>query len=382
MTVFLSKSAVDFLKRPIDQGSSLNTQHSTLNIPPPETALDASGALPSYTADFHPEPSRVRNPDTLPTMSLRTVFSTATIAAALTASILAQAPTPPIVKQIDVQYAGANTVSKEKLIANMRTRVGKPYDERAVEEDIRNLYATGNISNVRIFGEPTADGVKVIVVVQPKAQITEVALVGVTKFKESRIRKEISAKSGDALSEASLEADKQKIADYYAGKGFGEAEVTYKVEAIEKAGTARVVFTVSEGGKLAIKSVVFEGNTVFKQSELKKAVKSKPKGLLDMFSKTGRLDQDALNEDTRALHDLYLGKGYIDALSDTGLEPDRRVEVTHCPWCETPADDHFRYCPKCGRALAAVRIYRELLERGLEEREVRALLVRAGFEPF
>jgi predicted RNA-binding Zn-ribbon protein involved in translation (DUF1610 family) len=76
------------------------------------------------------------------------------------------------------------------------------------------------------------------------------------------------------------------------------------------------------------------------------------------------------------------GKGYIDALADTGLEPGRRLEVTHCPWCETPTDDHFRFCPSCGRALAAVRIYRELLERGIDEREVRALLVRAGFEPF
>ncbi len=246
-------------------------------------------------------------------MSLRTAVSTLATIAALTGSILAQAPAPPIVKQIDVQYAGANTVSKEKILANMRTRVGKPYDERAVEEDIRNLYSTGNISNVRIFGEPTVEGVKVIVVVQPKAQVTEVAITGVTQFKESRIRKEISAKPGDALSEASLEADRQKIADYYASKGFGEAEVAYKVESNEKAATARVVFTVSEGGKQAIKAVVFEGNTVFKASELKKVVKSKPKGLLDMFSKTGRLDQEALSEDTRAIRELYQSKGYADA---------------------------------------------------------------------
>ena len=246
-------------------------------------------------------------------MSLRTVVSTLAVTAALTTSILAQAPTPPVVKSIDVQYAGANAVSKEKILANMRTRVGKPYDDRAVEEDIRNLYATGNISNVRIFGEPSADGVKVIVVVQPKAQITEVAITGVTQFKESRVRKEISAKAGDALSEASLAADKEKISDYYAGKGFGEVDVTYKVETNEKAGTARVVFNVNEGGKQAIKAVVFEGNTVFKASELKKVIKSKPKGLLDMFSKTGRLEQEALAEDARALRELYQGKGYADA---------------------------------------------------------------------
>jgi hypothetical protein len=76
------------------------------------------------------------------------------------------------------------------------------------------------------------------------------------------------------------------------------------------------------------------------------------------------------------------GKGYIDALADTGLEPDRKLVVTRCPWCDTPTDDLFRFCPTCGRSLAAVRIYRELVDRGLEEREVRAMLVRAGFEPF
>lgn len=76
------------------------------------------------------------------------------------------------------------------------------------------------------------------------------------------------------------------------------------------------------------------------------------------------------------------GRGYVDALADTGLEPDRRVEVTCCPWCETPSQEFFRFCPKCGRSLAAVRIYRELTDHGLDEREVRAMLVRAGFEPF
>ena len=32
--------------------------------------------------------------------------------------------------------------------------------------------------------------------------------------------------------------------------------------------------------------------------------------------------------------------------------------------------------------MGAVRLYRELLDRGFDERDVRALLVRAGYEPF
>jgi len=76
------------------------------------------------------------------------------------------------------------------------------------------------------------------------------------------------------------------------------------------------------------------------------------------------------------------GKGYVDALADVGLESGRRIEVTACPWCETPVEPHFSFCSHCGRPMALVRLYREMLDRGIDEREARALLVRAGFEPF
>src|SRR5436853_7376279 len=32
------------------------------------------------------------------------------------------------------------------------------------------------------------------------------------------------------------------------------------------------------------------------------------------------------------------GKGYVDALTDAGLEEGTRVEITSCPWCETPVE--------------------------------------------
>src|SRR5213080_182279 len=76
------------------------------------------------------------------------------------------------------------------------------------------------------------------------------------------------------------------------------------------------------------------------------------------------------------------GKGYVDALADTGLEAGSRVEVTSCGWCETPVEPHFSFCPKCGRPMAVLRLFKELLDRGMDERDVRAVLLRAGFEPF
>jgi outer membrane protein insertion porin family len=252
-------------------------------------------------------------------MNFRILFSAIAAIAAMTVAprALAQAPgapapTAPIVRSIEVQYAGASTVSKEKLLANMRTRVGRPYSEQAVEEDIRNLYRTGNISNVRIFGEPQTDGVKVIVVVQSKAKITEVRLNGIMKVKEGRIRKEVTAKPGDVLDEAGLEQDRQKIIKYYAGKGFTEVDVTYTTEINDNLGTAVVVFTVKEGGKLIIRSVNFEGNTTFSRGDLSKVVKTKPKSLMSLLSGGGKLKGEQLEEDVAAIREKYLGQGFMD----------------------------------------------------------------------
>ncbi|MEA3207092.1 MAG: outer membrane protein insertion porin family [Chthoniobacter sp.] len=253
-------------------------------------------------------------------MNCRILFPVLAALLALVGSASAQAPQPvpaapqaPIVRQIDIQYAGAGAVAKEKVLANMRTRVGKPYSEQAVEEDIRNLYNTGNISNVRIFGEPMTDGVKVIVVVQTKGQVTEVMIQGASQVKESRLRKEISVKPNDTLNEAAIEQDRQKIADYYSSKGFTDAVVTVKTDVDEKTGKARVSFIVDEGGKTAIRSVKYEGNSALKSGEIAKVVKTKPKSLLNIFSKAGRLNSDLLDDDVKSIRELYQSKGYVDA---------------------------------------------------------------------
>lgn len=226
------------------------------------------------------------------------------------------APQTPMVKTIDVQYAGTETVSKEKILANMRTRVGRPYSQQAVEDDIRSLYATGNLSNVRIFGEPQGDGVKVVVVVAGKSNISSVELTGVTRFKESRLRKEIKSKPGDSLSEAALEQDRQKLLDYYVNHGYTDTDVKYEVQTDEHEGKTRVVFTVTEGNRTIVREVKFEGNAAFKPKVLAKVVKTKPKSLFNLFTKTGQLSSDQLGEDVTALREYYQNHGYIDVVVD------------------------------------------------------------------
>ena len=87
------------------------------------------------------------------------------------------------ITSIEVRYVGPETISKDRILANMKTKVGAPYSETTVEDDIRALYDTGKIQNVRIFGEPSGNGVHVQVILATRALVTEIEIDGAKSFK-------------------------------------------------------------------------------------------------------------------------------------------------------------------------------------------------------
>ncbi|HEX4084242.1 MAG TPA: outer membrane protein assembly factor BamA, partial [Chthoniobacteraceae bacterium] len=241
-----------------------------------------------------------------------------------TASAQQQAAPPPqnapapIVRQIDIQYAGPATLSREKILGNMRTAVGKPYSQQAIDDDVRALYATGSVTNVRIFGEPlpAENGVRVVVVIQSKANVTAVNVIGTHALTQRKVRKDISTKPGQTLNEATLEQDRQKILDDYANHGYSQTEVTYHTDVNDQTGAAVVTFNIVEGSKTVVKKIYFQGNTVFTAKVLKKVIKTKPADILSFLTKTGRVNNDQLDQDVTALREYYQNHGYEDVTVD------------------------------------------------------------------
>ncbi len=237
---------------------------------------------------------------------------------ALPGSVLTQEPTEiegdgPIVRDIQVEFAGPANIAKQRILANMRTTVGQPFSQLTVEDDIRNLYASGDISNVRIFSEPVAGGVRVVVVVQPRTVIREIIVEGASRIKPRSIKRNLSVAVNKTLKEEELEADRQKILKMYSDKGFTDVDVQYKVETDEQGAYSTVLFAITEGEKLTIKRIAFEGNTVFNRKELMKVIKTRPRGILSPITRTGRIEAEKIDADSTALREHYQNAGYADA---------------------------------------------------------------------
>jgi outer membrane protein insertion porin family len=240
----------------------------------------------------------------------------------------------PSVREIEIVYVGPKSVNKTVILSNMRTTVGQPYSPAAVEEDVRNLYATGLFVNLRISDEASGDGVKVVVVVQPKPLVKEILISGAKQISEKRLRKEIKSKPGEPLSEQQVATDAQKMRDYYEGKGFNNVQVTYKIDVNEEFGRAVVSFTINEGAKAFVQEVQFIGNHAFTEKELRKTFKkTRKKNMLSFINHSGLLKDDDLQDDLQKLKDFYQDHGYIDMeVKDTKVEyptPDKiKVVVT------------------------------------------------------
>jgi outer membrane protein insertion porin family len=222
-------------------------------------------------------------------------------------------PSAPIIRSIEVEFTGPETVSKERILAQIRTKVGQPYSAAVVQQDVEALYKSGAVLNARIFAQPEGDGVKVIVQVQTRSIVREIVIDGAERIKAKRLRKEIKLRLNQAINEAQLEEARQKIIEVYQAHGFTDVSVQFRVDPIdERRGTARVVFTVNEGAKGAVAQVRFEGNTHFSEWRLRKEMKTKRKTIVSFLDKSGRLDETQLQQDLDSLREWYQNHGFID----------------------------------------------------------------------
>ena len=240
----------------------------------------------------------------------------------------AQTSAGPVIKDIVVENVGAPGISKERVLANLATKVGQPYSERAAEQDIRALYATGGVSNVRIFAEPLGDGVKVTVLLQGRPVIQEILIEGTDQIPLNRVRREIGTRVGDVVSEEKIEDDRQKIIKLYEDRNYSEIDVQYKIQEVPGNNRSKVIYSINEGPKLIVKRITFVGNESVLARDIRKVMKTKPEDFLSFFTKSGRLVSAQIEDDRAAIKTLYQNRGFADVeVSDIQTQPVQRNGV-------------------------------------------------------
>ncbi len=235
------------------------------------------------------------------------------------------AQSPGRLKKIEIKQVGPQSVSEPLVRANIRVKEGDNFSRLAVDDDVRNLYATGYFDNIRIVEEPSAEGVTVIYVLVNKMRVTEIKFTGNTKFSADKLNGIVKSKVGETKDERKLFADAQEIKKKYQDSGYPRTRVEYKISPDENAGRASVTFEITEAPKIRIVDVVFDGAEAFPQKVgffeklvhptrkgLAKELKTRRWWMFSWITQTGKLKEDDLEDDKDKLAEFYRDRGYID----------------------------------------------------------------------
>lgn len=224
----------------------------------------------------------------------------------------ASAQSLPTIKAIEIKHVGPPAASDELVRSNIRVKVGDNLTRTAIDDDVRNLYATGFFYNIRVAQENVADGLKLIYVVQGKLTLTDIRFDGNKEMTPSKLRKKVTSKIGDPLDEQKLFSDAQEIKKYYQKQGFQKTEVTYEVVPNEATGRGTVTFKIAEAPKIRVASVNFDNATAFPEKKLRKTIKTRKRWFMSWLTGSGTLKDEQFDDDKEKLADFYRENGYID----------------------------------------------------------------------
>jgi len=216
------------------------------------------------------------------------------------------------VAKVEIEHVGPLSVSDELIRANIRVKPGDPYLRAAVDEDIRTLYATHQFYDIRIKTEDGPDGTILTYVLQGNPQLVAIKFQGNKKYKDSKLLKKVTSKTGEPLNEVKLFTDSQEMQKMYQKAGYPGTTCTYSIAIEQSTGRATATFTITESPKVKITRIEFVNATAFTQKTLRKQIKTKRHWMFSWATGGGVFKDDQFDEDKEKLAEYYRNKGYID----------------------------------------------------------------------
>ena len=232
------------------------------------------------------------------------------------------------VTSVTISNVGPSAVSEQLVRANIRVNQGENYNRNSVDDDIRNLYATGYFFNIQVAEQRGEEGIGLIYLVQGRPKITDILYLGNKKYDKEKLAKKVTSKIGEPMDERKLFTDAQEIQKLYEKAGYPKTKVDAIPSIDERAGRGTVTFEVKETPKTRITDVTFEGATAFKHKKLRKVVKTRRHWWLSWITRSGTLKEEQLEDDRDVLAEFYRDAGYIDFdLKEVRQQPVGRNKV-------------------------------------------------------
>ena len=207
----------------------------------------------------------------------------------------------------EIQVRGNRRISTSTILAKIRSKPGQPYQDQAINQDIKSLQQMKGIYDVYLSVKDTPEKLILIFGVFEESVVSSIEFVGNRSFTDDELYKLLPFQAGDAGDTYLLARGRQALLDHYRKAGYDRSAVTVIPS------QTKLVYRIVEGPKIRIRKISFQGNKKISSRQLRSQIATKPYTFI--FS-DGHLDRQQIDNDISKLVQYFLEKGYLDARVD------------------------------------------------------------------
>ena len=226
------------------------------------------------------------------------------------------------IKLTEVNVEGNIISSKNTIIFTSGLNPGKKIKNTDFTKAIKKLWKLGLFDDVQIrYDREGEDGLSITIKVKESLIIGKVDYKKNKKISETKLEEELNLIKGQRIKPNLLHSSIEKIKELYAEKGYLNVKIRSELnDSGEKSKlfkgkgssiTKDIVFYIDEGHKVKLKTIEFEGNTVFSDFKLRRALKETKEQRWYLFWRSS-FEKDKFKESINNLRNYYLNKGYRD----------------------------------------------------------------------
>ena len=232
-----------------------------------------------------------------------------------------------------ITVLGNSSFSEQTIITYSGLSEGKeiniPGEE--ISNAIKKLWSSKLFSDIEIYVTKIEDNVAYLEIrLSDLPELNEIKVNGVKKGKVEGIIKDNKLQKGVKVTENLITNTKNFLETKYKKEGFVNTKINFRTievkDSIQKA-RVNLVLNIDKGEKVKIKNIVFNGNDVLSDKQLRKSMKNTKKINRLRILKRSKFIDSAYQKDLASVVDKYKENGYRDAriLSDSVIINDDKT---------------------------------------------------------
>lgn len=214
-------------------------------------------------------------------------------------------------KIVEVTVKGNQRIESAAILNVITMKAGDTLHSDKTDTDLRAIYKLGHFQDVQASTEESEKGTVLVYTVLEKPVVRDIKFEGNKELTTDKLKEALEFRQNAIFSTKDLNKSVVKIKKLYGDEGYYLAEVEPVVEKRSPTDMT-VTFKITEGKKILIRTIRFDGNRAFSDRKLRGLMETKEKWFMSWLTSAGTYKEEVLKNDALLITDYYLNNGYIN----------------------------------------------------------------------